>query len=280
MSENILQLYPLPQREVALHGLYLGHDLRKAVQPGQAFVYSNYITSLDGRIAIPHPTKPGMVVPEQIANPRDWRLFQELAVQADVLITSGRYLRDYQDGRAQEILQVYDDPRFADLKDWREQRGLASQPALAVISASLNFPIPEALTSQDRQVLVFTVSRANPERMRQLEDQAGKVIVAGDEGVEGRQLVDSLAGIGLPVIYNTTGPKVLHLLLADGVLDRLHLTHANRVLGGQPFSSIVEGALLDPPVDFHLSHLYFDPHALDGLGQLLKVIERAQPQGA
>jgi riboflavin biosynthesis pyrimidine reductase len=277
MSEQILQLYPTPQREVALHGLYLGHDLRQSIQPGSPFVYSNYITSLDGRIAVPHPTKPGMVVPEQIANPRDWRLFQELAVQADVLITSGRYLRDYQDGRAQEILQVYDDPRFADLKDWREQRGLAAQPALAVISASLNFPIPAALTGQDREVLVFTVSGADPERVRQLEDQAGKVIVAGDEGVGGQKLVDALVDLGFHAIYNTTGPKVLHLLLADRVLDRLHLTHANRVLGGKPFSSIVEGELLDPPVDFRLSHLYFDPYALNGLGQLMKVVQRFEP---
>jgi hypothetical protein len=67
----------------------------------------------------------------------------------------------------------------------------------------------------------------------------------------------------------------LHLLLAGGVLNRLYLTHANRLLGGQPFSSIVDGDLLDPAVDMALNTVYFDPHALDRLGQLFVSYNRA-----
>ena len=48
-----------------------------------------------------------------------------------------------------------------------------------------------------------------------------------------------------------------------------------RMLGGDPFSSIVEGRLLDPPVDFELVSAHYDPHALDGLGQLLSSYQRA-----
>ena len=39
------------------------------------------------------------------------------------------------DGRAQEILRIYDDPAFADLKQWRLDQGLPLYPTLAVISA-------------------------------------------------------------------------------------------------------------------------------------------------
>ncbi len=270
MEDGVLQLYPLPNRELPLKGLYLGHDLRRFSSASErAFVYSDFVTSLDGRIAIPHPNKPGMVVPKQIANERDWRLFQELVVQADVLITSGRYLRDYADGRAQEILRVYDDPQFADLKNWRGDHGLAVQPDLAVISGSLDFPIPDVLVQQQRSILVYTTQGPDPARVRTLEAQMGQVIVAGEDGVDGRLLVESLTNLGYRMVYSTTGPKVLHLLLAAGMLDRLYLTHVNRALGGSPFSSIVEGDLIDPPVDFHLSTLYLDPHALNGLGQLL-----------
>ena len=60
-----------------------------------------------------------MMVPKNIVNDRDWRLYQELAAQADLIISSGRYLRDWADDRAQEILQV-DNPEFADLKTWRQ----------------------------------------------------------------------------------------------------------------------------------------------------------------
>lgn len=275
-ADSIIQLYPLPQKAMPLEGVYLGHELRSLGGAArETFIYSNYITSLDGRIAIPHPTKPGMVVPEQTANPRDWRLFQELAIQADILITSGRYLRDYAEGRAQEILRVHDEPRFADLKDWRSSRGLKPLPDLAVISGSLNFPIPEVLAKGDRSVLIFTISQADPERIKDLEKQAGKVIVAGETSVMGDQLAESLSDLGYKIIYNSTGPKVLHLLLAAGVLDRLYLTCANRILGGKPFSSVVEGDLLEPAVDFRLNTVYYDPVALDGLGQMLTSYDNA-----
>lgn len=275
MNDNVYKLFPLPAEEKPLKGLYLSHNLRKNSESGnKTYVYTNYVTSLDGRIAIPHPSKPGLMVPKATANPRDWRLFQELAVQADVLITSGRYLRDYADGRAQEILQVYDDPQFADLKEWRIERGLSPQPDWALISGSLDFSIPEALTKGGRSLLIFTTSNADPERVKALESQAGKVIVAGEQGVEGKQLIDKLADLGYRVVYNSTGPKVLHLLLAAGALDRLYLTYANRILGGKPYASIVEGDLFEPAIDFKLSALYHDPYALDGNGQLLTAYDR------
>ncbi len=266
MTEGVVQLHPLPAETRPLSGLYLSQNLRQ--HDRETFVYSNFVTSLDGRIAIPHPDKPGMMVPPQTANMRDWRLFQELAVQADIIITSGRYLRDYADGRAQEILHVYDDPDFADLGEWRQEQGLSPQPDLAVISGSLNFPIPEVLTAHGRKVIIFTTAQVDRQRVRQMEAQAGRVVVAGEESVDGRSLVRQMAQLGYRIIYSATGPKVLHLLLAGGVLDRLYLTLANRILGGRPFASIVEGPLLEPAVDMTLHTLYYDAAGLDGLGQL------------
>lgn len=277
MDEQILRLYPLPSQEVPLKGLYLGDHLRqKAQATNQAFVYANFITSLDGRIAIKHPSKPGMVVPDQIANPRDWRLFQELAVQADILITSGRYLRDYADGRAQEILRVYDNPQFADLRNWRSEHGLKPLPDLVVISGSLDFPIPQALVGSDRSVIVYTTSQSDPQKRTAVEKQMGKVIVAGEDSVEGRFLIKSLSEFGYRMVYSATGPKVLHLLLAAGMLDRLYLTQTSRLLSGDPFSSIVEGQLFTPPIDFELIAVHYDPYALDGVGQLLTAYQRSK----
>lgn len=276
MEEDILQLYPAPNREIPLKGLYLREDLRtESEMLGRAFVYSNFITSLDGRIAIPHPSGEGLMVPDQIANDRDWRLFQELAVQADILITSGRYLRDYVEGRAQEILRVHEDPAFDDLREWREQQGMPPFPDLAVISASLNFPLPDLLTWGERSVVVVTTSSSDPERRRAMEEKVGNVIIAGDATVEGKAFVDGLSELGYKTVYSTSGPKVLHLLLKAGVLDRLFLTFAHRFLGGSPFSSIVEGELLEPAQDFRLRAAYLDPHALDASGQLLTTYDRA-----
>jgi riboflavin biosynthesis pyrimidine reductase len=270
MKDQILQVYPQPTRDVPLLGLYLGEDLLKETEGlDRPFVYTNYIQSLDGRIAIPSPSGSGMTVPKQIANERDWRLFQELAVQADIMITSGRYLRDYASGKAQEILRVYETPGFEDLGEWRAARGLPPYPDLVVISGSLDFPLPEVLVEGDRTVIVATTETADPDRRRKMEALTeGRLFTCGEERVTGSALVSELAKLGYSTIFNSTGPKVNHLLLQDQMLDRFYLTQAFRILGGVPFSSIIEGPLLDPPVDFKLRKIYIDPIALEETGQL------------
>lgn len=276
MNDFVSQLYPLPGEERPLTGLYLAHRLRQyRAGAGRAFVYSNFVASLDGRIAIPHPTKAGLTVPQQIANERDWRLFQELAAQADVIISSGRYLRDWAEGRAQEILQI-DDPQFADLREWREQQGLPPQPDIAIVSGSLRFPIPGVLTAGGRKVIVFTGAAPDPQRVKEIEARAGQVIVAGHESsVDGEQMVQYLSDLGYKTVYSAAGPKIMHMLLRGGVLDRLYLTLANRILGGGPYAGVVEGALLEPAVGMTLNTVYYDAQALDGLGQLFVSYNRA-----
>jgi riboflavin biosynthesis pyrimidine reductase len=274
MDESVISLYPAAAERLPLEGLYMAHDLRQyGRSSGKAYVYSNFITSLDGRIAVAHPTRPGLMVPKQTANERDWRLFQELAAQADLIISSGRYLRDWADGRAQEILQV-DDPRFADLRDWREGRGLAPQPDIAIVSGSLRFPIPDVLTAGGRKVVVFTIEGADPERVKEIEAMAGRVFVAGKDSVRGDLMVEQMSRLGYKTVYSAAGPKILHLLLSGGVLDRLYLTYAHRLLGGGEFATFVDGPAFEPSVDMTLTSLYLDSLGLEGLGQLFAVYDR------
>ncbi len=265
---TIRQLLPTVG-ERPLTNLYLDHNLRGlARQLARPFVYANFVMSLDGRIAIPHPTKSGFVIPKNVANERDWRLFQELAAQADVILTTGRYLRDWADGRAQEILAV-DDPEYADLRAWRADQGLPPQPDLAILSATLDFPIPPILTANGRRVFVFTPANPDPIRAAEIEAAAGRLFETGEGSVSAGKMVQILAELGYQTVYSAAGPKVLHTLLAGQALNRLYLTQVGRLLGGQSFASILEGGLLATAVDTQLTTLYHDPEALDGLGQLL-----------
>lgn len=266
--DNIQQIYPTPHQELPLKGIYLSHNLRKgALNVGGVYIYANFIASVDGRIAVPDPHGKGLMVPKQTANERDWRLFQELAAQADLIISSGRYLRDWADGKAQEILQV-DDPRFADLRAWRKEQGLAPQADLAIISGSLRFPIPEVLTIGGRKVIVFTTADPDPERVAEIEAKAGKVYIAGDDSVDGSRMVQTMYELGYHTVYSAAGPKILHLLLKARVLNRLYMTFANRILGGTLFATIVDGGQITPAVDLKIQRIYLDPAGLDGLGQL------------
>ena len=277
MNDKILQLYPAPSCEISLRGLYLEHNLRAHAEARErVFVCTNFVCSLDGRIAVPDSSGKGVTLAEAITNPRDWRLFQELAVQADILITSGRYLRQYATGVKQEILQIYDDPQFEDLQNWRLSRGLSSQPDLAVISSRLDFDVPPALLGDDRSLLIFTTKSADPDQIQNLNDQGATILFAGEESVDGQALCAHMTELGYRTAYSGAGPKVLHLLASSGVLDRLYLTFANRLLGGEPYASILEGPLLDPPIDLQLNTLYFDPFGLDGLGQLFGSYDRVE----
>jgi len=273
--DEITRLYPLPVHQRLLVGTYLDHNLREInLADRKASVIANFVSSIDGRIAIRDPQTSNMVVPNNIANPRDWRLFQELAAQADLIISSGRYLRDWANNRAQEILRV-DDPEFTDLKEWRLAQNLSPQPDLAIVSGSLNFPMPEVLTAGGRKVIIFTTANPDMRRVREIESKAAQVFVAGEESVSGRLMVEQLTELGYRTIYSAAGPKILHLLLKDDVLDRLYLTYANRLLGGQSYSTILEGGLLSPALGMTINSVYLDSQGLDGLGQLFVSYNRA-----
>ncbi len=272
--EIITRLYPLPACEIPLKDAYLGQDLRQyAHQSGRVFVYANFVASLDGRIAVQRQGEVGLTVPKDTANDRDWRLFQELAAQANLVISSGRYLREWAEGRAQEILQV-DDPRFADLREWRANQGLAPLPDIAIISGSMRFPLPDVLTANGRKFVVFTHGYPDPARIEEIKTAGGNVFSVGKDSLDGEQMVQIMGDLGYQTVYSAAGPKILHLLLMGGVLNRLYLTHVHRILGGDPYATIVEGPLLEAPSGFVLNSLYFDQAALDGSGQLFISYDR------
>ena len=265
----ITRLFPSPVVEQPLEGSYLGHDIRAlAATAGRPFVYANFISSLDGRIALAARKGGKVGVPKTLANDRDWRLFQELAAQADVVLSSGRYLRDYAAGRAQEILRTHDDPALADLGRWRAARGLALAPDLAVISASLDFSLPKTIWEGRQRVVIVTTKQAPRAAKEALAAAGAEVILAGAGRVGGAQAVEGLAGLGYRTIYSAAGPQILHTLMADGVVQRLYLTLAARLLGGDTFSTLAEGPVLNPPVSLRLHTAYLDPAGLDGAGQL------------
>ena len=265
---KITRVFPQPTDELELKGAYLSLNLRQQYrEQNKPLVYANFVQSLDGRIAVPRSEGGDLSVPGAVSNPRDWRLFQELAAQADVILTTGRYLRDWAAGRAQEILQV-DNDAFADLRSWRKNSGLPEHADLAILSASLDFEVPEVLQAGGRKALIFTTENADQIRIEALRPLVSQIIIVGRERVDGALLVDALGKLGYRLIYSAAGPQVLHMLLSAEVLDRLYLTITPRLLGGQKFVSILEGALLNPPASMRIESLYIDPTAFDGGGQL------------
>jgi len=268
-------LYPVPG-DARLEGLYLGHDLRRCMRPDGSFVYSNFVASLDGRVAVAAPESGEQTVPPQLANPRDWRLLLELAAPADALIVSGRYVRQLGAGVAQAPPPLEGEAPREILK-FRAGLGLPPQPALVVLSNSLDLPFDVLGSRRSRPVLVATSDAADGERARRLAQAGVEVIRVGGRKVDGGRLIAALAKRDLRLLYSVAGPAVLHTLLAARILRRLYMTTVLRILGGEDYATLARGPHLDPAYDFRLAALYLDPDGPDGVQQLLQVFDCRDP---
>jgi hypothetical protein len=123
-------------------GTYLAHDLHALGTSERPFVYASFVSSLDGRIAVVEAHTGESYVLEDLTSGHDWQLFQELEAQADCMVTHGGYLRALAARKFEDILQVGISEQALDIGRWRKVHGLTRQPAIAIVSRTLDFPIP------------------------------------------------------------------------------------------------------------------------------------------
>ena len=229
------------ERPVSLEGLYLSHRLQElATKLDRPIGVANYLTDINDVIAVAGVRGS----PEKLRNPSDWRLFQELSAQADALITGASYMSEFAEkGRSnQNVLTQFDKgSTFEDLGDWREQKGLKRSPDLVVVSRSLNFGIPRAISEWGRKITIFTTNlMRDSENAKELEKAGATVIGAGKEGVAGAEMIERLGHDGYKVIKMISGPRILKILMdaeftneegeviRKGALDRLYITRVDR----------------------------------------------------
>jgi len=276
VSAPVQRLLPHPPGEVPLEGLYLAHDLRRFGSVERPFVYSNFIASLDGRVSLPDPSSGNRAIPAEVANDRDWRLYMELAAQADVLLTSARHLRAVAKGRQTELLNLGSDT-YPDLVAWRRARGLVRQPVVAALSPDLRLPVQLPARFPLADFLVVGPASAPAERGEELRRHGMEVVRTGTRDyVQAEDLVAVLAERGHGIIYSLAGPRVMHTLLSGERMDRLYLTTALKALGGEGYDTLLKGPPLDPPAAFNVEALYLDTAAPEGSGQLFMTLQRSQ----
>ena len=276
---EVMQLHPRPARPRRLDGLYLNERMPPPAAGAPAMVYANFVTSLDGRIALTN-AEGGSRLPEGLTNPRDWRLFQELQAHADCLVTHGGYLRAFASGRLGNVLQTGVAAGSGDIARWRRMHGAAAQPAVAIVSASLDLSIPDSLRAHRQPVHVLTTAGdagAGGDRRAALERAGYDVVVTGPgPWVRARDAVEALAARGYRRLYLQTGPRMLESALRDRVLARLYLTIGHRLVGGDRFDTMVRGdAPLGMAGRLRLGALYLDEAADLDCGQLFARFDAA-----
>jgi riboflavin biosynthesis pyrimidine reductase len=267
MIRTVFRLYPPPHIAVELHGLYLGLHLHRLGTPEQPFVYANFLSSLDGRIALEDAAGQAYL-PKSLTSPADFRLFLELQAQADCLVTHGGYLRSLAAGKLGNILQIGQRPESADLLQWRVEHGLKPQPAIVIASASLDFPLPDSIREHRQTCYIATGQQADPAKVEHWRRQGFEVLFAGEgQRVEGGALTRALGDRGLRSLYLIAGPEMLDTMLRDGKLSRLYQTITHQLMGGAAFRTVSPGLEFGPAGHLKLRSLYYDPDSPGDTGQ-------------
>lgn len=267
MAQNIFRLFPPPYEEMPLRGCYLQLNLHAQGTPERPFVYGNFLTSLDGRIAL-EDAEGVACLPKSLTTPNDFRLFLELQCQADCLITHSGYLRSLAAGRLGNILQIGGHELGRDLPEWREAQGLSAQPAVVIASASLDFPMPASIREHGQACYIATGERADPARVAYWQEHGYEVIFAGSNTlVDGEALTRRLGELGYRTLYLIAGPQMLDTMVRNGRLARLFQTITHQLMGGETFRTLLPGPELGLFGHLKLRSLYYDPSSPEGAGQ-------------
>jgi len=273
MQKSLLRLYPNSGENCAITGLYLAHQIHKLGTAESPFVYANFLSSLDGRIALEDVSQSTTYIPKHLTTVSDFRLFMELHAQADCLISHGGYMRALGEGRLGNILQVRD----KELIEWRRNNNLKAQPAVIIASASLNFPMHKSLHEHAQKVYIATGRNADPDRIRYWQDLGYPILVTGeDQMVQGASLVHELRELGYKSIYLIAGPQMLDTIVREKQLSRLYLTITHQLIGGKDFRTLLTGSTLGPEGNLILKSMYYDPDSPPESGQFFMQFDLKQ----
>jgi riboflavin biosynthesis pyrimidine reductase len=273
MAKKLLQLFPQSIEKHTLKDLYLYKHGWFSANTNQPIVTANFLSSLDGRIAI-SPDNPKRqdedtrtALPKSLTSQEDFRLFLELHAQADCLITHGGYMRSLANNKLGNILQLPKNRDCEDLYNWRTLQGLEPQPTVVIASASLDFPMHPSLKENKQKVYIATGQNADKQKIEKWKSEGYEVLITGEsQNVEGKPLIDALATKNYKHCYLIAGPKMLHTMVNDQKLSKIYLTHAQQLLGGNIFSTMLDGDVLNSP-KLELQSLFYDETSKNGHGQ-------------
>ena len=215
--------------------------LRFPVPPSEAWVRTNFVTTVDGSITGPDGAS-GSISPAS-----DTHHFALHRALCDAVVVAGGTAR----------AEGY---RAVDLADWqrdvRAAEGLAPFPTLVVVTASadLDPQIAAPAVGEGGPVVVATTTTAPAARLDALREAGVEVLQRGTESVDLAAVVDDLAGRGLPRLLCEGGPDLHRALLALGLVDEVLLTLAPSMVGGDG-SRTTRGDALEDTLGLALAYV-------------------------
>lgn len=211
-----------------LRAAYLADE--RAHADGGPWVLLNMITSIDGAIAVDG-------LSGGLGNDADFAVFQTLRSLADVILV----------GSGTAATENYKVPRpTPEIAARRDAAGQQPRPIITLVSRSLRIDLSGPLFSDPTYRPMVVTAASSPTDRREEISAVADVVVAGDDEVEFRAAVDTLAERVGPVILAEGGPTLNGQLVAADVLDELCITVSPLVVGGDGGRMVANGPDHDP----------------------------------
>ena len=218
---------PLPPELAALYG-----QLEFPPHPGQPYVIGNFVSSLDGVVALNTPgTKTGG---GEISgfNEHDRMVMGLLRATADAVIVGAGTLRSVPNHRW-TALYIYP-PLVQVYQQLRANLGITEPPLNVIVTAqgAVNLALPVFQSGEVPVLIVTTPSGAEQLRKQAIPSWVQVSVADGERAVSGGAVLEAIRQLrNCDLILTEGGPKLMSNFFAEHLLDELFLTLAPQVVG-------------------------------------------------
>ena len=189
-------------------------------------VFANFVTSLDGLVALPGDTESGQIISGR--NPADRFVMGLLRACADaVLLGAGTFRKSA--GHLWQADRIY--PQAAvEFAELRSRLGLQPAPVLVLLSASGDIDVTQPAM---QHAWVVTTPKGEAALRGRLPETA-RLSVLDSERLSQAQVLALLRSAGLQRVLTEGGPSLFAELVRDRLIDELFVTSAPALFGRFP----------------------------------------------
>jgi riboflavin biosynthesis pyrimidine reductase len=204
-------------------------------------VYSNFVSSIDGIVAIPDVKRSSALISG--GDPADRFVVALLRAAADVVVIGAGTFRAHEGPWTSENAYPEAAQRFT---EFRRTQGMGDAPGLVVVTASGD--VAGSRSKLDDVIVITTADGAS--RLGEERAAAAEVVELGAaRSIDLQEAVGWLFERGHGRILIEGGPKLMGEALKARIVDELFLTISPRIVGGgeeQPRPTLASGVELLP----------------------------------
>ena len=192
----------------------------------KAWLFANFVASLDGLVALPGDTESGQIISGKSA--ADRFVMGMLRTCADaVLLGAGTFRKSA--GHLWQPDRIYP-PAAALFAEARRELGLQPQPLLVLLSGSGDLDPNEPAI---RGAWLFTTEQGEAKLQGKLPSST-RLTVLDSERIHPKDVLEAMRSEGLSRVLTEGGPSLFADLVRQGLVDELFLTASPALFGRFP----------------------------------------------